>query len=188
MKKSALFYLLIVISIESFAQLPSRYFTSISTLLGGERSTYKVEKDNNGFMWFCTPDGAERFDGETIKSYSMPTSDNTRCMTKSSKGGIYYCSTSGLCQKYDEISDRFKTVLDLSKSEKVFVRSICIDKDEILYIGTNQGLFFYDLNNEKLHKLNNEVVNIVSVLCFQLNIVEKRRNSQPMNIAVYNLQ
>ena len=163
MKKSVILFLLIVISIGLFSQLPSRYFTSISTLLGGERSTYKVEKDNNGFMWFCTPDGAERFDGETIKSYSMPTSDNTRCMTKSSKGGIYYCSTSGLCQKYDEISDRFKTVLDLSKSEKVFVRSICIDKDDILYIGTNQGLFFYDLNNEKLHKLNNEVVNIVSV-------------------------
>jgi hypothetical protein len=30
-------------------------------------------------------------------------------------------------------------------------------------LADNQGLFFYDLNNEKLHKLNNEVVNIVSV-------------------------
>ena len=92
MKKTLVLYIFIIISSKLFPQLPSKYFTSISTLLGGERSTYKVEKDNNGFMWFCTPDGAERFDGETIKSYSLPTSDNTRCMTKSFKGAIYYCS------------------------------------------------------------------------------------------------
>ena len=127
-----------------------------------------ITKDSEGFMWFGTRDGLNRYDGSKIKVfreqdvdtanilsdynfYSLHTSDDSMLWIGTNSGGLSaYNTKKGLFSNY--LSNPFWNTLN-SKN----VRSIASDSDGILWMGiTTNGLCKFDrkANTFKIYQHN----------------------------------
>jgi streptogramin lyase/ribosomal protein S24E len=69
-RKSLLFLLLFLYSLNSIAQQVDRYFYSINTDKGlSHHKVNRIFQDSRGFMWFGTEDGLNRYDGKYFTRY-----------------------------------------------------------------------------------------------------------------------
>lgn len=91
------------------------YFRHYTNKHGLSHNTvYCSLQDKNGFMWFGTEDGLNRFDGYTFKVYrynsyqpnNSLTDDRIVSLFEDSKGRLWVCTTYSTCY-YDEETDSF---------------------------------------------------------------------------------
>lgn len=156
------FYFLIVISsFKSFSQTPSpssfvsEYnlkFEHISMEDGlSMNPVMGIVQDNNGYLWFGTADGLNRYDGYNFVVYrhneydSTSISDNfITCLLKDYNGNLWIGTHNEGVNRYDVKTDkflRFKTQSDKEKGIKhnrIFV--LIEDKDSILWVGNVSGI------------------------------------------------
>ncbi len=145
-------FLTILICFCFIKQLPaqqSRFFfrklTVADGLNGGEILT--IAQDNQGFMWFSTRVGLNRFDGYEVKSYSHIAGDSTsiptslaRAMSADSSGGFLVGLEDGLLE-YDTKADRFHAVKAL---ENTWVTQIVPVNKTTVFLCTRKGLVKYN--------------------------------------------
>lgn len=113
-----------------------------------------IYKDSVGYVWFGTERGLDRFDGNHIKSYSIPGDEldprRVNVITGAGDRDIYAGNRQGvyvLKSLSDELvplfPERINSIINaMSVSEG--------DKGDILYIGAREGLFKYDTRNDRL--------------------------------------
>ncbi len=132
-----------------YAQRP---FSHITVDGGLSNSTVlSVCKDNQGFMWFGTRDGLNRFDGRTVKIYrndpenpqSILSNEYIYDIKKDPSGNLWIGSQKGL--NYLNIKTGAFEQISYATAGKKYpgtfaVLSICIAKDGKLWLGTNDGL------------------------------------------------
>ena len=162
----------IVISAE-----PEYIFTNIGVEDGLSQSTiFSMVQDRNGFMWFATNNGLNRYDGYTFKVYSYSPFDSSSisdngitALFKDKDGEMWLGTKEGVLNKYDYRSDSFehyyfntdtiKNKLDeklYSESLIAFARNnsntistIEEDKDGNLWIGTwGEGIIKFNKSNK----------------------------------------
>ena len=139
-------------------------YTDISYLRvndGLSQSNIKsILKDNQGYLWFATDDGLNRYDSHAFKIYRHVPGDphsllvnNIETLFKDSKGNMYVGTGGGGLSLYNAKQDsftNFKLIKDdattLSNND---ITSIYEDKKNNLWIGTYSGL---DLFNPKTGK------------------------------------
>ncbi len=107
-----------------------------------------ILQDNDGFMWFGTSDGLNRFDGNRFKVFTTIPGDSTSLSTyyiqalfKDSKGRVWVGTTGGL-NRYDPRTGRFvRHALNLPElSDKpLSVMALHEDREHNLWVGT-EGL------------------------------------------------
>ena len=122
---------------------------------------FAVIQDRNGFMWFGTNDGLNRYDGYNFKVFrinpkdSNSISDNTiRYLFEDKHGNIWIGTKSGVLNKYDPISEKFsKWKLNSNSSIYHSIKSIYEDSKENIWIGTHlDGLFKLNLKNNTIEQ------------------------------------
>jgi ligand-binding sensor domain-containing protein len=105
-----------------------------------------IEQDNNGNMWIGTEGGLLKYDGS--KFHIMRNSDglpnNWVRDILIDDNGIWACTGWGLVNIKDDI---IKTIVPIDKKINLsfqFIDSISKSKDGIYFIGTGNGVLFYD--------------------------------------------
>lgn len=137
---------------------------------------HKILQDRQGFMWFGTKDGLNRFDGSHFRRIEIPGDEGSvsyiSTIFEDSKGKLWIGSHIGACI-YDPENERLKR-FDIPDQEGNPLRNMVNDFKEspegrIFISSENDGVFVYDpVKNEFKRVLTNSNVDITSVtrLCF----------------------
>ncbi|NTU75098.1 MAG: hypothetical protein HGA86_03145, partial [Anaerolineaceae bacterium] len=78
-----------------------------------QSTVYTIIQDQDGFLWFGTWDGLNRYDGKSLKKYrnnlqdANSLSNNTVMVLYVDRQGTLWVGTNGGLNKYDPLTDRF---------------------------------------------------------------------------------
>ena len=126
-------------------------FKRLSIEDGLSQSTVEtIVQDRQGFMWFGTEDGLNRFDGYSFTKFrhdpedpSSLSNSNIWCLHVDREGTLWVGTYSGGLNRYDPDTETFTHfVHDPSDSNGISsnrIRSIVDDGDGGLWIGTRDG-------------------------------------------------
>jgi len=118
----------------------------------------RIFRDPQGFLWFCTPDGLSRFDGQNFTTYGLDDGLSFPEFTYflRTSDGAYWVATngSGVCKFNYSESARSVSVSVKEKSKRLFttyqvgdtqasnrVNVLYEDKEGRLWAGSDGGLF-----------------------------------------------
>ena len=159
-------------------------FDQIGLEQGLSQSTVNaIVQDAQGFIWFGTQDGLNRYDGYTIKVFKHNPKDSNsisdsriNCLLNDSKGDLWIGTAGGGVDRYVLAENKFyhyknnkNDSLTLSNNS---ITTIFEDSDENIWIGTKYGLnlynrkrnsfihFFFDLKNNSIQNGNS-----ITALC-----------------------
>ena len=137
------------------------YFKNLSVQNGLSQNTVNaILQDKQGFMWFGTKDGLNRYDGLSFRQFkhdgrSQRSIGNNfiTALYEDAEGNIWVGTDVGLYIYYPE-NDSFRHFEELSAEETKIehtVTAIVGDDQRCVWIAVeSQGLFCYDLEKEKL--------------------------------------
>lgn len=163
-----IFILLFMFNDLSFAQKDDIKFQRITIDEGLSQSTItSIVQDHNGFLWFGTEDGLNRFDGYGFKIYkNIPGDTNSisynyvTTMLEDRFGYLWIGTRNSGLNKYDHKKNnfiRFEHNEDKPNSlSNNFINCIFEDKNGTIWIGTNNGLNKYEKNNTKFIHYKNQ--------------------------------
>jgi signal transduction histidine kinase/ligand-binding sensor domain-containing protein/DNA-binding response OmpR family regulator len=131
-------------------------FTAITSRDGLSSNTINgILKDDDGYMWFATPEGVDRYNGRDIKGYGFNTgtpatvqAKEATSLYKDRSGRIWVGTTGGGLYYYDKSLDQFSRYTWLNRQGIVgdqYIRDICGDNQGKLWLGTIDGVTILDL-------------------------------------------
>ena len=142
MNRTAPLIVLLSILVASIAEATN--FRSIQNI--DCRVVRAVRQDSAGFIWICTHDGADRFDGSRTKHYSLRHSsgldeilDPFTTLNIGPGGNAWVVLKTGHIYRYDRMSDNFTLMADLTDAPPVY-RSV-FDCDGRLWLATGSGIY-----------------------------------------------
>lgn len=141
LKQSGIFILLIILFHNAFGDnIRFRKITSTQGL--SHHTIYAITQDEQGFMWFGTREGLNRFDSRNVKSYYLDTvslgkSANQVNVLLNHQKSVYVGTNHGL-YRYNALQDRL--VPYPLESHMPTIHSLS-ETGDILYVGTAIGLF-----------------------------------------------
>jgi ligand-binding sensor domain-containing protein len=127
----------------------SRFFFRKLTVSDGlnDGAILAISQDSQGFMWFSSRAGLNRFDGHSVKNYSHIAGDTTsiptslaRAMCADSSGRFFVGLEKGMLE-YNAATDRFTSVQALNDT---WVGQIVPVSKTAVYLSTPKGLVKYD--------------------------------------------
>jgi ligand-binding sensor domain-containing protein/two-component sensor histidine kinase len=123
-------------------------------------------QDRKGYMWFGSINGLIKFDGYKFTEYnyvpndkkSLPAND-VKKLCEDSSGNIWMAAESShVLSKFDPHTESFSVFQKNEKNQSEglpgFVQSMVTDKQGKVWIGTGQGLCFYDAASGKIIHLD----------------------------------
>jgi len=146
--------IMLYIFISSNILFPQAYefeFDRISIEKGlSQSSIFAIIQDENGFLWFGTQDGLNKFDGYEFRVFkhhptdSFSLSDNwVTSLYEDHLGKIWVGTSGGGVNKFDPIEEKFHHYTykknDPTHQEHNQIQSILEDNEHNLWIGTNGG-------------------------------------------------
>ncbi|NLA21745.1 MAG: hypothetical protein GX870_01760, partial [Candidatus Marinimicrobia bacterium] len=148
--------ILLALSSNAFsAGLPTLRFEHLSTQDGlSHNSIIEIIQDRQGFMWFGTLNGLDRYDGYNFTAYRPILGDTTslchnviNALYEDSRGILWIGTLDGL-NRYDRARDCFIRICHNPNNPNSLVdnRIRCIAEDNYgqIWIGTEGGLSCYD--------------------------------------------
>lgn len=166
MKKSAVLFIIILLSslcthAYSFQNKNNYYFKRLNITHGLSQNTVNtIVQDRNGFMWFGTKDGLNRFDGQSFQIFKyIPQKENSlgnsfvTTLYEDKEGSIWVGTDAGIYIYYpqEEVFRSFSLkATDGSTVEKT-VTMITGDKEgNIWIVAEMQGLYCYNSQQQSL--------------------------------------
>ncbi|GAA0855048.1 hybrid sensor histidine kinase/response regulator [Aliiglaciecola litoralis] len=144
-----------------------------------------IEQDKQGFIWFGTHDGLERYDGKNMRHFSVVRGDPTSLINNwvrdlhTDKEGRLWVATTGGINLYIPEQNGFKRYTSEQYSNLIGkdFNSIAEQKDGSLWFSTlANGIYHYDVNTDKLIRYSHQesdpssiVSNTVSYLMVDKN-------------------
>ncbi|MCP4601187.1 MAG: hypothetical protein GY847_11800 [Proteobacteria bacterium] len=126
-------------------------FEHVSLEQGLSQSTvFCILQDSQGFIWFGTEDGLNKYDGYTFTVYKHDPEDSNslsgnriQAILKDDSGTLWIGTSDGGLDRYDRKLDRFTHYRndpnDLSSLSDDDITAIYQDRDGVLWIGTGGG-------------------------------------------------
>jgi len=132
-----------------------------------QNAVFSISQDHDGFMWFGTKDGLNKFDGYSFTVYhnelNNPNSIDANFITAlyTDSHGILWAGTeNGMVNRYIKSSDSFERIgLPLSNSlskNTTEIKVISEDRNGTIWVGTgDNGIFKLPISNNQVQ--NNEI-------------------------------
>ncbi len=138
------------------------HFNHISSEQGlSNSSVYTILQDNQGYLWFGTADGLNKYDGNRFTVFKhQPFNANSlsnnwitalavdkyyNLWIGTYGGGLDMLNTRTM--QFENFSVESERVLHINHN---LIRTLYYDKNDILWIGTDAGLNAYDAQNKRL--------------------------------------
>lgn len=122
-----------------------------------QSQVYALLEDHDGYIWMGTQGGGiSKFDGQDFINYSTKdgiSNNYIHSLAQDDSGIIYIGSQDGLTIFNGTFFAKIKSQKQLK------IESIKIDPDEKVWLGTNQGLFFYENDTLTRYSSKNRWVN-----------------------------
>jgi len=146
-------------------EIPKFYHISSKEGLSQSRVS-RILKDSEGYMWFATQDGLNKYDGYTYTIYRNNKKDTTSISSsiineiyEDSERQLWIGTDKGL-SLYNRDNDNFinfyENSIDPDSLSKNSVTRLKDDKHGNLYIGSNFGLFVFNYRNNKFTHFSKE--------------------------------
>ncbi|MDA3892801.1 MAG: response regulator [Salinivirgaceae bacterium] len=120
-----------------------------------------IAQDSLGFMWFGTSNGLNKYDGYNFTIYTHNkskknsiVSNHVQGLEVDATGDIWVGTNAGLCF-YDYQTDKF--IYNQQFTDKS-VNCLTIS-DEVVYAGTSDGIFIFNINEDKSETLVAKEIN-----------------------------
>ena len=145
-----------------------------------QSSVHHILQDKKGYLWFCTEDGLNRYDGYNIKIYKH-NPNNLNSLTSNyvftayeDNSGFIWFGTDGGLTRFNPINEQFTQFAfnptDSTGLSGNYVLSIyqSHQKSNVLWVGTNVGLNKLILDNQGFptsiihYKYNSKETNCIS--------------------------
>lgn len=154
MKKSIIIWVVLFFASHlSYAQYSNLKFENFDTNKGLSSSTsVEIFQDNDGFLWFGTIDGLNKYNGYEFEIYRPLINDihsisNNRinAITQDDKGFLWVGTSNGL-NVFDKKSQKFYRISLYKKNDKEInskeeINSLLFDKkNKLIWVGTKNGL------------------------------------------------
>lgn len=192
LKKIILYLFLILFTSSSFAQQVKFKQLTMEDGLSNNK-VYTVIQDRNGFIWFGTSDGLNRYDGYSFKIYRNDSEDsnsiadnNIESLLEDSKGNIWIGTKAGILSKYDPSLENFTHWnLNAESSISNSIKTIYEDRKGNIWIGSYiDGLYRLNSSNFAIDHWKADPINTKSLSNnFILSIIED--NSGKILIGTY---
>ena len=135
------------------AQLREPFLQHITVEQGlSQSSVYCVLQDRQGFLWFGTGDGLNKFDGYEMTVYRHHESDtnsladNTIRAFMEDRSGILWIATAEALNKYDKVTGKY------IRLPVTWTESLLQNKIGRIWIGTDGGLQYCDSSRDSVHR------------------------------------
>jgi signal transduction histidine kinase/ligand-binding sensor domain-containing protein/DNA-binding response OmpR family regulator len=148
-------YCIFFSGINVFSQNINFNFKHLTTREGlSSNDVRAVFEDSNGFMWFATQDGLNRWDGYKFNVFKNYNNDENSisnnfllCLAEDNSKNIWIGTNHGGLVKYNTIEEKFSRFTIIPNDETSLpgfvVRCIYIDPNNNVWIGTHSGLAKY---------------------------------------------
>ncbi len=125
---------------------------------------YRICKGANGYMWFLTQHGVDRYNGKDIKHYQLINPEtNTDKQTNfdwaytDNKGTLWIIGKKGRIFQYDTQHDCFKLVYQLPKQRKknshLGISCGYLDKNNQIWLCEQDSITLFDTYSQETNKL-----------------------------------
>jgi ligand-binding sensor domain-containing protein/signal transduction histidine kinase len=115
-----------------------------------QSTVFDIMQDSEGFLWFATQDGLNRYDGYSFKIYyadekkSNCISDNTiHVIREDSHGNLWIGTAGGGLNKLNSKTGKFAVyrydAIDDNSISSDYISALLIDKEGIIWVGTIGG-------------------------------------------------
>lgn len=150
--RSIVILTLIVLRHISIAAQPANIYFDHYSVNDGLSNGYvnSISQDSKGFIWFCTANGLNRFDGVSFKTYNYDHSDSTSIpgddvarVIEDHMGRMWVMTNRNICV-YNRRTDRFERKLlrvNGQVLQKLAANATIIDRKGYLWIGTSTGIY-----------------------------------------------
>lgn len=147
MKRFAL--IIMLLSVLACFRADAANFRMVSVDQGlGSRVIREVEQDSDGFIWACTHEGVDRFDGSHTKHYSLHHSsglhevlDPFTTINLDPEGNITVVLRTGHIYSYRRSPDDFVLIADVGESGAPPVYRSTIDPTGRIWLATGSGVY-----------------------------------------------
>ena len=147
------------------AQSNDMRFENITTDNGlAQNIGYSICQTAEGFMWFATQNGLDRYDGYNIKHYrrndavpfSLPENQIVRLVTDG-KGRLWVSTRNSGIRIYDPKADKFYRLSAIfgtdSATDRIYGKAIKKDKRGIMWVMTSgKGMFAFDTEKRSMKR------------------------------------
>ncbi|HHV87096.1 MAG TPA: response regulator [Petrimonas sp.] len=124
-----------------------------------QNTVYSIFQDNQGFMWFGTKDGLNRFDGTNFKTFHFSPDNDLRDnvfkrILQDSNDDLWVATDEGvyIYNPHQESFRRFDEQTDKQKSVTGTVSDMIMDRDGDIWISVEgEGVFHYSISQSQLY-------------------------------------
>lgn len=158
------------------AQQHQLKFDRLSTHHGlSQVSVYSIVQDGQGFIWFGTEDGLNRFDGYAFRIYRHDPLDSTslsnswiECLLIDSKGTLWVGTYGGGLNRYNHRTETFQRFKYDPNNPQTptndFVYAIAEDQQGLIWFATEKGLSRLDPTTGAVTRFLHDSTNINSLI------------------------
>ena len=166
MKKTILFLIFLLLgAFHASAQL-YRYLDTSQGL--SSRRVIAVEKDTQGYMWFLTQEGVDRYNGKEFTNYILTDGNRTyqqfpnlNQLHIDSQDGIWVTGKNGFIFKYNPIQDKYDLVMNFAETlhtkERLPLTHTTIDRQNNLWLCTHDAQYIYKIQSKQLIKIESSI-------------------------------
>lgn len=117
------------------------------------RRIYNIEKDIQGYMWFLTTEGIDRYNGKDMKHYNLNKENNAfnsrihpGWLYTEPQAGIWVIGKKGGIFQYNPLNDQFKERYKLSDNSDNISFGY-MDRDNNIWLCGKDSILLYNIND-----------------------------------------
>ena len=136
--------------------------------------TYQAVQDKDGFIWICTDEGVDRFDGKNLIHYPLEMHDEFASMgyqftriVIDQHDEIFVITNRSFVFRLNKLADKFERIKVFEKYYGRYVNAVFLDRNSNLFLGSPSGFLVYNYRNRLVNELkDSNLENVFSVTDF----------------------